>query len=354
MSTHVETAAPAMLRNASRALAQHALGRHAELDPDVFQRYGPGGREAWRRDAQARLANLAAALEVGRPELFTDFVRWQGEGYRARGADLGDLRRHLECLGQVLRTELPAPASAACASAVEAAVAALDAPPQRPAPTLADDAPHRDLARRVLVHLLEWDGEEAERLVRDAVAAGLALEDLYSHVFVPIEVEVGRLWHAGELSIAEEHFVTGSIQSLMARTSAERARPTGAAQAILITAVGGDAHDMAVRMLCDHFAWAGWRVVSLGAGTPAEDTVEALAHSGARLLALSATLVSHVAAARETIRAVRADPRTSAVRVLVGGHPFNVAEGLWQEIGADGYAADASGAVRRAEQLAGA
>ena len=58
-----------------------------------------------------------------------------------------------------------------------------------------------------------------------------------------------------------------------------------------------------------------------------------------------------MAAARDTVRAVRADPRTRSVRVLVGGNPFNVADDLWREIGADGWAADAAGAVLRAEEL---
>jgi methanogenic corrinoid protein MtbC1 len=340
-----------LLRSAPRALAEYTLVRHLELDPGLLERFGPGARAEWRRDIEARLANLAAALDVGRPELFADFVRWQREGFVARGVPHDDLRRSLECLREVLADELPEGGRTEPARAITLALDRLDGAAPEMATGLASDGPHRDLARRFLVALLEWRGEEAERLVLDAVTAGVPVAEVYTHVFAPVEVEVGRLWHGGDLSIAEEHYVTGAIQGLMSRLAVSQATAPREGRTVVVCAVGGDAHDMAVRMLGDFFRWNGWRVRSLGSATPAPDVVQAVADADAQVVALSATMVSHVSAVVETVRALRADERSRHARILVGGHPFNVARELWREVGADGWAPDATAAVEQAEQL---
>jgi methanogenic corrinoid protein MtbC1 len=51
---------------------------------------------------------------------------------------------------------------------------------------------------------------------------------------------------------------------------------------------------------------------------------------------------------------MRQDPATSQIRILVGGAAFWGNEDLWKEMGADGFAADASTAVRLASDLTGA
>jgi tRNA (guanine37-N1)-methyltransferase len=53
---------------------------------------------------------------------------------------------------------------------------------------------------------------------------------------------------------------------------------------------------------------------------------------------------------RELIAAVRSDEAARGVKILAGGYPFNVAPGLWREIGADASAADAAGAVAALER----
>jgi len=51
------------------------------------------------------------------------------------------------------------------------------------------------------------------------------------------------------------------------------------------------------------------------------------------------------------VRALRANQETRGVRVLVGGHAFSREPDLWRDIGADGYARDAEGALEAAGRL---
>jgi len=63
----------------------------------------------------------------------------------------------------------------------------------------------------------------------------------------------------------------------------------------------------------------------------------------------------HVSAVEEMIRKIRLAPEVSAdLKILVGGYPFKVAEGLWQSVGANGCASGAAEAVELADKLVAA
>jgi methanogenic corrinoid protein MtbC1 len=69
------------------------------------------------------------------------------------------------------------------------------------------------------------------------------------------------------------------------------------------------------------------------------------------VLAISATMTYHIPNVRDLIIRVRARGDLAGVRVLVGGHPFNIDPNLWQRVGADGYAINATSAVAEARRL---
>jgi 5-methyltetrahydrofolate--homocysteine methyltransferase len=95
----------------------------------------------------------------------------------------------------------------------------------------------------------------------------------------------------------------------------------------------------------------GFEVVDLGTSVPPRRFVEAAQESGARLVGLSALLTTTLPSMQATIRALRKTELAAPVHVMVGGAP--VTDSFAQEIGADGYAADASAAVALARRLLG-
>jgi methanogenic corrinoid protein MtbC1 len=95
----------------------------------------------------------------------------------------------------------------------------------------------------------------------------------------------------------------------------------------------------------------GWDTYYLGANTPTESVIRALVDRRAQVLGISATITYHVRDVEALVRAVRAAAACRNVKILVGGYPFNMAPGLWQKIGADGFARDAQGAIELAGRL---
>jgi methanogenic corrinoid protein MtbC1 len=64
------------------------------------------------------------------------------------------------------------------------------------------------------------------------------------------------------------------------------------------------------------------------------------------LVALSTTMAPHLTDLRMAVEAVRRTAAGKAAKIIVGGRPFNTAPGLWRALDADGWAPEATGAVR--------
>jgi methanogenic corrinoid protein MtbC1 len=93
---------------------------------------------------------------------------------------------------------------------------------------------------------------------------------------------------------------------------------------------------------------AGWDNYFCGANMPPAAFVQSVVERAADVLAISATMGFRLHAVQNLIETIRAEPRCARLRVMVGGHPFNVDPALWRTVGADGTAADADAAVELA------
>jgi 5-methyltetrahydrofolate--homocysteine methyltransferase len=89
--------------------------------------------------------------------------------------------------------------------------------------------------------------------------------------------------------------------------------------------------------------------MDLGTDVSAEKFVETVREYGADILAMSALLTTTMPQMKTVIGALGEAGLRDRVKVMIGGAP--VTESYAQEIGADGYAADASRAVKAAKSL---
>jgi methanogenic corrinoid protein MtbC1 len=211
---------------------------------------------------------------------------------------------------------------------------------------------HPELAREYLGRLLDQDRKAASRLVLDAVDDGLDLPAVYLHVFQPSLWEVGRLWSVNELSIAEEHYATAATQLVMSQLYPRLFEGARRDRAMVATSVGGNLHEIGVRMVSDFFEMEGWDTLYLGANTPPDEVAESARSHEADLVALSVTLDRHLPALRDALDALQ-PLRQEGLKVLVGGAPFREDPDLWVEVGADGSGSDAREAIGVANQLMG-
>ena len=91
----------------------------------------------------------------------------------------------------------------------------------------------------------------------------------------------------------------------------------------------------------------GFEVTDLGVDVSPEDFVKAVQEKNATIVALSALLTTTMPMMKKTIDALRESCLGDQVKIMVGGAP--VTQAFADEIGADGYAADAGSAAKLAK-----
>jgi methanogenic corrinoid protein MtbC1 len=327
-----------LLERGAAGYAGFAAALMLERDPGLRERQGGGALEAWRSHLTQRLLELAAAVAAGEVRLFTGRVAWSRKAFRARDQRESDLRLSLEALRDTLAERLPKPAADEPVGFLNSALESLALPAPAPdASELDPGRPNDRLALEYLQRILEGNVADAIGTVSRAALNGLGPQAAYTEVLLPAQREVGRLWHAGELSIAEEHMVTSATQRTMSVVASQAPCRPANGRTVVVAAVSGNVHDIGLRALADMYQLAGWRVIFVGADVPMHDLPTMLTFFEADLLMIGATLATHVPRVEQAVRAIR-ERCERKVAVVVGGAAFDEAPHLWQKVGGDAYA----------------
>lgn len=298
--------------------------------------------------AELGVTTLDAALAHDRAELLTDYL-----AFAARRVEVVTSRR----IPTATVRDVPAALFARTLATPDiAAVAeflgrALDALEPGSADSIEESAPLGDMARAYLDKVLRGDRESAVAVVLDAVRGGTDVAAALVEVLEPAQKEIGRLWQVGEITVAQEHYCTAITQLVMTDLYPFLFTGDDSGRRLVAVQAPGSLHEVGLRMVADLLEHEGWDTTYLGAVSGSGPVVDALVDRRADVLAISASMPAHVRAVAALIAAVRADPRTAHVKVVVGGRPFLVAPDLATEVGADGWAHDARETVALCARL---
>jgi methanogenic corrinoid protein MtbC1 len=351
-----------------RALAEWSIGLLFERNPGLEARYGDQARALWKGEMMNRLQYLAEAIAADRSVIFSESVQWARAAFLAREMEPNDLVESLKALEETVRAELPAQVASRAGRFIAESIAALERAPEEPSVTessLDDPGVDGTRARLYLMRMLERKQSKAVEVLLEAVRDGRTVAQVYETVIAPALVEVGRMWHLREATVADEHYVTAATQSAM---SVMRSKlPTGNSNGrwALAASVGGDLHDVGIRMVADLLESEGWQVDCLGANMPTIDILDHIRDDVADtgdgtasrvkfdLICLSASTGLVVRSIADAISAIRRECGGECPAILVGGGPFRAIPDLWKVVGADGCALTASDAVRAAARVCG-
>lgn len=326
-----------------RAVAEELSTEPGQPDPDMVQ---------VRLERTADLVDaLLAAAATATPEIFAQHLVAESRAAASRGVPGDVLRRALTAAESALASSRDSLFGKALAACFACARPIVEDPPPPEQTRLGAHGAGGELALAYLDCLLRGDRHEALRLVREAADGGLPVRRIYLEILQPTQHEIGRLWQENQIGVATEHFCTAVTQLAMSQLYPRLFGGERNGRNMVAACVGGDLHEIGLRMVADFFEIAGWDTYFLGANTPAPSVVAAAVERRADLVAISATMSSHVAAAAELIARVRAEPALARTKIVVGGHPFGVAPELARRIGADATASDADQAIAVADAL---
>ena len=120
---------------------------------------------------------------------------------------------------------------------------------------------------------------------------------------------------------------------------------------VVMATVRGDVHDIGKGLVSTFLDLAGYEVIDLGHDISNEIIIEAIEQENPAIVGLSALMTTTMLQQREFIKALEQKGLRDKVKVIVGGAPINQA---WaDEIGADGFGADALDARNRIDSLLG-
>jgi 5-methyltetrahydrofolate--homocysteine methyltransferase len=206
--------------------------------------------------------------------------------------------------------------------------------------------------RAVKKAVIEGDMAAARDGVQLALDTGVEAEVILQQGLIPAMAEVGRLFEAGEYYVPEMLVAARAMQSGLALLKPflvrSNAKPAGK---VVIGTVKGDLHDIGKNLVAMMLEGAGFQIKDLGSNVSPERFIEALQEDQVDILGLSALLTTTMTMMRSTITAIEEAGLRDRVKIIVGGAP--VTRTYAEEIGADGYAPDASRAVSLAKQLIG-
>jgi len=339
------------LRSLAVSVAQSAVARDYSRRPALLARYGERGKAAYLQDTQFHLSYLADAISFGRPSIFTDYLGWVVEVLLARGVATEELIENLKCVREVLAETLSGDKLAKLLELLDLALAEVGGAPATRAYQSSQLLPADGRAKRYLDFLLRGERQAAYELVQDALRSGVSIKEIWLRVFQDAQYEVGRLWQSNQISVAQEHYCTAATQIIMSRFYGQIFSATRRGRVLITACAPDEIHEFGMRMVADFFEMDGWDTHHLGANTPSASLVDFVAQRRPDLVGLSATMTFHLEAVAAIVRALRANQETRGVQVLVGGHAFSREPDLWRDIGADGYARDAEGALEAAGRL---
>jgi corrinoid protein of di/trimethylamine methyltransferase len=202
--------------------------------------------------------------------------------------------------------------------------------------------------------VIDGEPEDAEELAQQALDQGLDPLDCINKGLSPGIDRVGELFASGEYFLPD--LIIGGDAMKAALSVLEPALSGGQEREVLgrvvLGTVEGDLHEIGKTLVGTMLTANGFLVTDIGVDKTAAEFVVAVKESGATLIGASALLTTTMLHQKEVIEALKEAGLRDKVKVMVGGAP--ITESWANEIGADGYADDAIGAVAVAKRLAGA
>lgn len=144
--------------------------------------------------------------------------------------------------------------------------------------------PHRVVAD-LLAAAEDFDIAACDRVFAEAVASLDALR-LVRDVVSPVLREAGNRWHRGELSVVQEHMLSGVVRRQLSY-ALDRHLQNAAGPSVLFTTLSGERHEMGGLMGAVLAASRGFRCIYLGPDLPAVEIGRFCARRPVAALALS-------------------------------------------------------------------
>ncbi len=198
--------------------------------------------------------------------------------------------------------------------------------------------------------LIKGKADEVKTLVEQALGDGTPPADILNNGLLAGMGVVGERFKKNEVYVPEVLIAARAMKAgseiLQPKLIEAGVEPCGT---VVIGTVKGDLHDIGKNLVGMMLEGAGFRVVDAGINVEAEKFIEVAKENNASVIGVSALLTTTMTNMKAVIEAAKAAGISNTAKIMIGGAP--VTQAYCDEIGADGYAADAASAADLAKTL---
>jgi 5-methyltetrahydrofolate--homocysteine methyltransferase len=203
--------------------------------------------------------------------------------------------------------------------------------------------------KQIFDNVIEGAAPSVEAGVKQALAAGIGADVILKDALIAAMDEVGTRYEEGDIFVPEMLVAARAMQAGLALLKPHLVGANAeSAGKVAIGTVKGDLHDIGKNLVAMMLEGAGFEIIDLGVDVPPQAFVKAV-EDGAQVIGMSALLTTTMSNMGVTVEALKAAGLRDKVKVMIGGAP--VTQEYANQIGADGFAADASSATRIAREL---
>ena len=198
--------------------------------------------------------------------------------------------------------------------------------------------------------ILSFDRDSVNERVQEALDTGIEPPRVLNEGLIAAMAEVGRLFEEGEFFVPEMLVAARTMQTGLTFLKPHLIQAgVKSAGKIVLGTVKGDLHDIGKNLVGMMLEGAGFEVIDLGVDVPPEKFVEVVQAGDVKIIGLSALLTTTMPNMKSTISALKEASLRDNVKIMLGGAPLT--DAYAEEVEADGYASDASRAVKLAKSL---
>jgi len=203
----------------------------------------------------------------------------------------------------------------------------------------------------IFQNVTEGKAADVEAGVQAALDLGVSPEEILNKALIAAMDDVGQRFEAGDFFVPEMLIAARAMQAGLSLLKPHLADDgIQSAGTVAIGTVRGDLHDIGKNLVAMMLEGAGFEVVDLGTDVDPAKFAKAV-RNGANVLGMSALLTTTMGSMAQVIEAIEEMNLRDKVKIIIGGAP--VTADYAEQIGADGFAADASSAVKKVRELIG-
>jgi methanogenic corrinoid protein MtbC1 len=201
--------------------------------------------------------------------------------------------------------------------------------------------------------IIEWDEDKLVELCQSSLKNKVATPEEILKIIGSTMEYIGELFEEEEIFlpdlIGSAEIVKKVVDEILDPAIKEKGGERVSKGKVVLGTVEGDVHSIGKDLVASFLFSNGYEIYNLGEEVPPSKFIEKSEEVGAKLIGLSSLLTMSMDSQRQVVEELNNKGIRGKYIVIVGGSPTS--EDWAQEIGADGWADDAVGAVSLVKKL---